>query len=148
MWYSCECNGRLPQQGTYFKLMSLLFSDKIPAGQQICLKINFPQISFSYIHALLQNNVLTGCEQYNVKWLSSCECWYVIICNIIKKNWELCFEWFQTLQGGWWCLTIRLWSYILTYLLYKTYTPHDVHCSTLHVNSFLISLFGRGVGAE
>lgn len=63
--------------------MSLLFSDKIPAGQQICLKINFLQISFSYIHALLQNNVLTGCEQYNVKWLSSGECWYVIAMSFV-----------------------------------------------------------------
>lgn len=80
--------------------MSLLFSDKIPAGQQICLKINFPQISFSYIHALLQNNVLAGCEQYNVKWLSSCECWYVIICNIIKKKLRIML-WMVSNIAGW-----------------------------------------------
>ena len=76
-------------------------------------------------------------------------CYCNVICNIIKKIENYALNGFKHCRvvGDVLLLDSGL-TYLLTYLLCKTYTPHDVNCSTLHVNSFLISLFGRGVGAE
>ena len=75
-------------------------------------------------------------------------CYCNVICNIVKNIENYALNGFKHCRvvGDVLLLDSGL-TYLLTYFI-RFKTPHDVHCSTLHINSFLISLFGRGVRAE